>query len=225
MKEFFDVIIVGGGMVGATLACALGDSKLSVAIIENTPPPPLVQNNPMICASPHSVLPQKTFLIILVPGTVLCSRYCPFQRMRVWETTGDTEFCSAAIDHQALGYIVENRITQLALLDRLTEFNNIQFLCPVSIQTIHYTPGAHTELILSDGRVLSTPLIIAADGSQSKIRQAVNLGVTSWDYEQHAMVINVETGYEQQDITWQRFVPSTTSLLTLIWSSRFNRVV
>ena len=233
MKEFFDVIIVGGGMVGATLACALGDSKLSVAIIENTPPPPFSAEQPHDLRVSALSIASKNILDHLGAWEgIVQRRYCPFQRMRVWETTGDTEFCSAAIDHQALGYIVENRITQLALLDRLTEFNNIQFLCPVSIQTIHYTPGAHTELILSDGRVLSTPLIIAADGGQSKIRQAVNLGVTSWDYEQHAMVINVETGYEQQDITWQRFVPSGPQAFlplsgrhgSIVWYNSFEEI-
>ncbi|MFI3180207.1 MAG: FAD-dependent monooxygenase, partial [Methylococcales bacterium] len=55
---------------------------------------------------------------------------------------------------------------------------------------------------------LTTKLLVAADGAQSKVRQNVGLGVTSWDYQQHAMVIYIETTYEQQDITWQRFVAS-----------------
>jgi len=233
MKEFFDVIVVGGGMVGATLACALGDSNLSVAIIENTPPPPFsAEQAHDLRVSALSIASKNILDHLGAWDGIIQRRYCPFQRMRVWETTGDTEFCSAAIAHQELGYIVENRITQLALLDRLTAFNNIQFLCPVSIQTIHYTPGAHTELILSDGRVLSTPLIIAADGGQSKIRQAVSLGVTSWDYEQHAMVINVETGYAQQDITWQRFVPSGPQAFlplsgchgSIVWYNSFEEI-
>jgi 2-octaprenyl-3-methyl-6-methoxy-1,4-benzoquinol hydroxylase len=50
--------------------------------------------------------------------------------------------------------------------------------------------------------------LIAADGGQSRVRQAVGLGVTSWDYNQHALVIYIETAYPQQDITWQRFVSS-----------------
>ena len=63
-------------------------------------------------------------------------------------------------------------------------------------------------MTLDDGRVLSTKILVAADGGQSRVRQAVGLGVTSWDYKQHALVIYIETEYGQQDITWQRFVPT-----------------
>ena len=61
---------------------------------------------------------------------------------------------------------------------------------------------------MANGDVLYANLLVAADGGQSKVRQAVGLGVTGWDYQQHALVIYVETAYPQQDITWQRFVSS-----------------
>jgi 2-octaprenyl-3-methyl-6-methoxy-1,4-benzoquinol hydroxylase len=128
--------------------------------------------------------------------------------MRVWETAGDTEFCSDDINYPELGYIVENRITQLALLDRLQEFANIELICPATINKIKYAPGDDSEVELADGRLLSAKVLVAADGGQSRVRQTVGLGVTSWDYQQHALVIYIETAYGQQDITWQRFVPS-----------------
>jgi len=139
---------------------------------------------------------------------VVVRRLCPFRRMRVWETAGDTEFCSDDINYPELGYIVENRVTQLALLERLQCFDNIEFICPAVINKIDYYPGRPSGIILEDGRELSAKLLVAADGAQSRVRQKVGLGVTSWDYGQHALVIYVETAYGQQDITWQRFVPS-----------------
>jgi 3-demethoxyubiquinol 3-hydroxylase len=139
---------------------------------------------------------------------VVNRRFCPFRRMRVWETAGDTEFCSDDINYPELGYIVENRITQLALLERLEDFDNVELICPVSIDKINYSAGKINEVELGDGRILSARVLVAADGGQSRIRQAVGLGVTSWDYKQHALVIYIETAYGQQDITWQRFVPS-----------------
>jgi 2-octaprenyl-3-methyl-6-methoxy-1,4-benzoquinol hydroxylase len=138
---------------------------------------------------------------------VVNRRLCPFRRMRVWETTGDTEFSSNDINYTELGHIVENRVTQLALLERLQGFSNIELLCPVQIKNIDYSENL-SELQLEDGRCLTARVLVAADGGQSKVRQLVGLGVTSWDYQQQALVLYIETENPQQDITWQRFVPS-----------------
>jgi 2-octaprenyl-3-methyl-6-methoxy-1,4-benzoquinol hydroxylase len=209
MKENFDVIIIGGGMVGAAAACSLGGSSLKVAIIENSPPLPFTADQPHdLRVSALSMASKNILETIGAWEGIINRRFCPFRRMRVWETAGDTEFCSDDIDHSALGYIVENRVTQLALLERLKAFENIELICPVSIKKIKYAAGQYSEIELENGRLLSAKVLVAADGGQSRVRQTVGLGVTSWDYKQHALVIYIETAYEQQDITWQRFLAS-----------------
>ena len=209
MPENFDVIIVGGGMVGAAVACALGGSGLQVAVIENTPPQAFSPDQPHdLRVSALSIASQKILETVGAWQGIANRRLCPFRRMRVWETAGDTEFCSDDIKYPQLGYIVENRIIQLALLERLADFDNISLISPAVINKISYSIGKPTEISMDSGRVLSTKLLVAADGGQSRVRQAVGLGVTSWDYNQHALVIYIETEYGQQDITWQRFVPS-----------------
>ncbi|MGR9043856.1 MAG: FAD-dependent monooxygenase [Gammaproteobacteria bacterium] len=208
MKLNFDIVIVGGGMVGAAVACGLGNSGLSVALLEQSAPQAYSPDQPHdLRVSALSIASRRILETVGAWAGVEGRRLCPFKRMRVWETAGDTEFCSDDIGYDALGYIVENRITQLALLDRLQEFSNIELLCPVTIKRIHYAAGA-SAVELDDGRILSARLLVAADGGHSRVRQAAGLGVTSWDYKQHALVIYVETDYPQQDITWQRFVPS-----------------
>lgn len=208
MNEEFDVLIVGGGMVGATVACALGGSELKVGLVEQSMPEAFSAEQPHDMRVSALSIASKTILeSVGAWKTVINMRSCPFKRMRVWETAGDTEFNSDAIGYDALGYIVENRVTQLALLRRAKEFSNVQLLCPASIKKIHYAAG-RGSVELDDGRSLSAKVMVGADGGQSRVRQTVGLGVTSWDYQQHAMVINVETDYEQQDITWQRFVPT-----------------
>lgn len=208
MKEQFDVVVVGGGMVGATLACCLGDSELKVAVIEAQLPEPFTDEQAHdLRVSALSIASKNILQAIGAWEGVISRRYCPFKRMRVWETAGDTTFNSDDIRYSELGYIVENRITQLALLERLPSFNNVELLMPSAITKIHYD-GHQSELALADGRVLQAKLLVAADGGQSRVRQVVGLGVTSWDYNQHALVIYIETAYPQQDITWQRFVPS-----------------
>ena len=209
MNQSFDVIIVGGGMVGAAVACSLGGSPLQVAVIENAPPHPFSPDQPHdLRVSALSIASKKILETVGAWQGIESRRFCPFRRMRVWETAGDTEFCSDDINYPQLGYIVENRVIQLALLDRLADFDNVSLISPVVINKIHYSVGLPTEIALDDGRVLSTKILVGADGGQSRVRQTVGLGVTSWDYKQHALVIYIETEYGQQDITWQRFVPT-----------------
>jgi len=208
MKEEFDVLIVGGGMVGAAVACALGGSSLKVGLVEKAMPEAfLPEQEHDMRVSALSIASKHILETVGAWDTVLEMRSCPFKRMRVWETAGDTEFNCDNINYEALGYIVENRVTQLALLKRAQQFSNVQLLCPVTIKQITYQNG-QGSVELDDGEVISAQVIVGADGGQSRVRQTVGLGVTSWDYQQHAMVINVETDYEQQDITWQRFVPT-----------------
>jgi len=209
MIEKFDVVIVGGGMVGSAVACSLGNSSLKVAVIESTTPQPFSPEQAHdLRVSALSIASKNILATVGAWDGIVARRFCPFKRMRVWETAGDTEFCSDDINYPELGYIVENRITQLALLDRLQEFDNIELICPSTITKINYSIGEDSLLELEDGRQLSTKVLVAADGGQSRVRQVVGLGVTSWDYKQHALVIYIETAYEQQDITWQRFLPS-----------------
>lgn len=209
MKEKFDVVIVGGGMVGAAVACGLGGSSLKVAVIENVLPQAFTPEQPHdLRVSALSIASKNILETVGAWNGVTTRRLCPFRRMRVWETAGDTEFCSDDINYPELGFIVENRVTQLALLERLKGFANVELICPATIDKISYSVNKSSEVQLGDGRILKAKVLVAADGGQSRVRQAVGLGVTSWDYQQHALVIYVETDYGQQDITWQRFVPS-----------------
>ncbi len=207
-KNQYDVVVVGGGMVGAAVGCSLGGSQLKVAVIERQMPENFsVEQAHDLRVSALSIASRRILEMVGAWEGVISRRFCPYKRMRVWETKGDTEFNSDNINRDELGYIVENRVTQMALLERLKDFTNVDLLCPTNIKTINYVAG-NSELEMDDGRVINAKLLVAADGGQSRVRQTVGLGVTSWDYQQHAMVIYIETDYGQQDITWQRFVPS-----------------
>ena len=208
MKEF-DVVVVGGGMVGASVGCCLGGSQLKVAVVEQSIPDRFVDDQPHdLRVSALSLASKKILETVGAWEGVLNRRSCPFRRMRVWETAGDTEFNSDDINQSELGFIVENRITQLALLERLAEFKNVELIAPETIKSIDYSTTGQSVLRLGDGSEIQAKVMVAADGGNSRVRQTTGIGVTSWDYRQHAFVIYIETAFGQQDITWQRFVPS-----------------
>lgn len=208
MNDEYDVLIVGGGMVGATLGCALGGSGLKVAVLEDAPPQAFDPEQPHdLRVSAVSVASASILRTVGAWSGILSRRLCPYRRMRVWEGLGDVEFRSEDINEPVLGHIVENRVIQLAVLERLKAFDNVELLCPVKTLRIDYAPQGST-VELEDGRILRARLLVAADGGLSRVRQAAGLGVAGWDYEQHALVLTVETACGQQDITWQRFTPT-----------------
>lgn len=209
MNKNFDVVIVGGGMVGAAVGCGLGGSNLKVAVVEQMIPIAFSSEQPYdLRVSALSLASKNILQSVGAWKGVLKRRFCPFRRMRVWETAGDTEFNCADINKPELGFIVENRVTQEALLERMNEFDNVDLFALAIIKKIKYSFSEPTILQLADGTEISAKVLVAADGGNSRVRQTVGVGVTSWDYKQHALVINIETEYEQQDITWQHFVAS-----------------
>ncbi|WP_415891683.1 UbiH/UbiF/VisC/COQ6 family ubiquinone biosynthesis hydroxylase [Neptuniibacter sp. PT8_73] len=211
MNTRYDVVIVGGGMVGATIACALGNSPLSVAVLESRYPAEYEPSQPNdLRVSAISVASENILQRVGAWEGILSRRSCPYRRMKVWEASEEkasTEFVSDNIGRDHLGHIVENRVIQLALLERLQTFENVDLICPAEVEAIDYSPGS-SIVRLKDDREIIGRLLIAADGGESRVRQAAGIGVTRWDYEQHALVASVTTKFAQEDITWQQFTPT-----------------
>ncbi|MBA4502108.1 UbiH/UbiF/VisC/COQ6 family ubiquinone biosynthesis hydroxylase [Marinobacterium marinum] len=211
MKMRYDVLIVGGGMVGSALACALGNSGLSVAVLERRLPPTFTPEQPHdLRVSALSIASERFLQNIGAWDGIKARRSCPYKRMKVWESDsrqGATEFNAADSGYTHLGHIVENRIVQLALLERVRQFDNIDLISPAPTRHIDYVPGA-TLIELENGEQLVGRLVIAADGGDSVVRQTAGIGVTKWDYHQHALIAGATTAYGQEDITWQQFTPS-----------------
>ncbi len=212
--KYFDCVVVGGGMIGAASALSLAQLGLRVALIEQFEPKAyLPEQNLDLRVSAISLASQHLLEQVGAWSQITKWRACPYKRLGVWEQAYSyTEFNADDIDQQQLGHIVENRLIQLALWQEIKAEANVELFCPYNLAELSQEESQANLLlknIESSTEVsISAKLVIAADGANSQVRKMAEIGVTSWDYQQSAMLINVKTDEAQQDITWQQFFPT-----------------
>lgn len=226
MSDHYDVIIVGGGMVGTTLAVALAEQKtLTIAVIEAYPLTPITeQDNPDLRVSALTRASEILLKNLTIWQQLIPSRISPFTNMEVWETPESTlHFDSADIGEPLLGNIVENRNLQQACITRCSQLPNIDLVCPAKPSTME-----DNTLLLEDGRAFTADLIVGADGAQSLLREWMNIESCGWDYDQSAVVCTVTTEQPHRYTAWQRFLPegplaflplSDTHQCSVVWSN------
>lgn len=215
--QLFDVILVGGGMVGAATAIGLAKQGLQVAVIESFAPEAYSPEQPLdVRVSAISVASEQLLEQLGALESLLNMRNVPYLGLETWELDGCiTQFHSSQIGASHLGHIVENRLVQLALWEQMQQWDAIKLFCPERVATFsRLTDGVSVHL--QSGIKLEAKLLIGADGANSQVRQWAGIGISGWDYAQSAMLINIQTAQGQQDVTWQQFTPNgPRSLLPL----------
>ncbi len=207
----YDLIIAGGGMVGSALACALGQSDLRIALLESATLERIRPNEDLdIRVSAINRASQRVFAALGAWDGMIAWRVSPFRDMRVWDATGfgQIHFDSASIGEPLLGWIIENRVIQFALLERARQLPGVELLCPAALETAQPLDGTLWRIWLKDGRELTTRLLVGADGAQSKVRQLAGIDIGGWKYDQKAVVANVRAVEPHQETAWQRFLPT-----------------
>ncbi|AVP85625.1 FAD-dependent oxidoreductase [Aeromonas hydrophila] len=207
--EQCDIAIVGAGMVGAATACLLAAQGLSVRVIETRLPEQYAPEQPLDLRV--SAISQASVALLEQAGAwphLQQMRLCPYRRLETWELDGfATRFNAADLGLPQLGYIIENRLVQLALLRRMEDFPNIQTHTPAAVTSLRQSAD-EAVLTLDDGCELAARWVLACDGAESHTRKLAGIGVSRFEYRQHCMLINIDTDFEQEDITWQQFTPS-----------------
>lgn len=230
-KTDYDIIIVGAGMVGATLACGLAEEaeNLRIAVIDATEPNVNWDNDSYDMRV--SAITRASQLLLKKIGAwdkIVAQRISPYHDMFVWDAASDGElhFDSADMGEADLGHIIENRVIVKALHQRIEELPQITLLCPAQIKSIDFNDDK-TECVLKDKTNLSAKLVVAADGTRSWIRQQADIAVKGWDFDQAALVTTVKTEKYHQDTAWQRFLstgplaflPLTDGYSSIVWST------
>ena len=208
MEMRADLLIVGAGMVGSALALALQNSGLEVLLLDGSP----LSVKPFDGQAPFeprvsalSAASQRILERLGVWDGIANRRSSPYTDMHVWDGsgTGKIHFSATSVHADVLGHIVENRVVQDALLDRLHDCD-LGMLANARLEQMRRS-GDDWLLTLADGRTLRAPLVIAADGANSAVRRLTGVATREWDYMHHAIVTSVHCSKPHQMTAWQRF--------------------
>jgi 2-octaprenyl-6-methoxyphenol hydroxylase len=216
----YDIVIVGGGMVGAALACALKNPNYRIALIDAVASH--AEDKRLIALNHSSCVLFKNLGIwpALAPHAAAIKTVHVSSRGHF----GTTRLAAEEIDLTELGHVIPAKEINLALYAELAKLGNITLLCPTKL--IGLTEfSTHVELI-TDTVTIETQIVIAADGTYSTVRDLLHIPTEIIDYQQKALVTITELQREHQHIAYERFLtagaiamlPLTGLQVATIWS-------
>ncbi|GAB4515321.1 MAG: 2-octaprenyl-6-methoxyphenyl hydroxylase [Sulfuricaulis sp.] len=231
MKDNFDILIIGGGLVGASLACALRESSLRIGVIEAVP----------LAASTQSSYDDRTLALAYGSKKIfegmgvwndIAPEATPIERIHISDRGrfGVTRLAAVETGLPALGYVVPNRALGVVLLKALQASKNIEWLCPAEMQDIRFTPESASVTVRHNdaNKTITTRLIIAADGAHSAVRAALGIEAERTAYCQSAVVTTVTASEPHGNTAYERFtdtgplalLPLRKNECAVVWSAK-----
>lgn len=202
----YDVIIIGAGPAGQSLACALDDAGLNVALIEKQPETAIAepQYDGREIALTH--LSVKILRKLGVWDNAMAENANPMLGARVIDGTSDHTLAFDRPDPhlEALGYMLSNHRIRHHLYQRVKTLKNLALIFEQSVTAIE-TNASGGSVTLEDGRVLSAPLVIAADSRFSQVRRMMGIPAEMNDFARVAIVCRMRHEKPHQQLAWECF--------------------
>ena len=199
----FDLVIVGGGLAGLSLACALRDTRLKIALLETHAPKPSDGWDARVYAiSPANAdFLQKTGVWKHLDIT----RIAPIHAMQIHGDTGaQLEFSAYESGVAELGWILESSLMACELWETVKRQGNLTLLCPATPSAVEMRADS-VLLTLTDGQTLSAKLLVGADGRDSWVRETCGLRAINTPYNEHGLVANFQCERPHRGIARQWF--------------------
>ena len=226
----YQVAIVGGGMVGATLACLLANEGVSVALIDAGDPTETWGDDSYDQrVSALTLASINVFKSLGIWAEMVRLGEQPMEKMFVWDhfASGELAIDSADAGEMQMGSVVENRLTVFALWKKLQTLETCDLYRSTQLEGFDISEK-NVDIQLSNGEHINASLLVGADGSNSKIRQLSGIQAYGWSYQQKALVATVKPEKPHQNTAWQRFLPEGTlallplrnGLVSIVWTSK-----
>ncbi|WP_040534507.1 UbiH/UbiF/VisC/COQ6 family ubiquinone biosynthesis hydroxylase [Legionella drancourtii] len=206
MNLEFEVLVLGGGIVGLSAALAMAQRGYRVAIIDAGS---LTVDTSRPDARVYAINYASQTLLQQVGAwqRVDPQHLAPYQHMHVWDAVNGAhiDFDSRSVAAPYLGVIIEEAILKLALLQQVAQQANISLFPDCCVDAVH--PDLHHVQVCSQQQVWEGQLLMIADGANSPARQKLKVELTSWPYKQQAIVATVAVEKAHQQTAYQVFNP------------------
>jgi len=233
----YDVIIVGGGLVGTSLACMLGEQNIAVAVVEayalNTRQQPCYDDRTVALAYGSRQVFDSMGL-----WAEIQSQAEPISHIHISDRShfGVTRLHAEEENVAALGYVAENRFLGEVFYQKMASLKTVHLYCPASLISLENNvadnvadKGSHVSLRLETGagaETIKARVLVAADGQRSQVKQWLNIGDSCQDYQQTALVANVTPGLPHGNVAYERFtengplafLPMRENRCSVVWT-------
>ncbi|MEJ2455612.1 MAG: 2-octaprenyl-6-methoxyphenyl hydroxylase [Candidatus Thiodiazotropha sp.] len=235
MQPDFDLLIVGGGMVGASLARAVSGSGLRVGVIEafslETDSQPSFDDRVIALSWGSRLILQG---IGVWPAMARAAE--PIQRIHISDRGhfGFTHLDRIEEGVEALGYVVTAHAMGEVLQQDLADQPGVEFICPAKLTAFTIEPD-RVKVVLEQGgstKVYTARLLVAADGGDSQVRQLLSIPLREREYGQTAIIANLTASQPHDGVAYERFtdsgplamLPMTEGRISMVWTARDDEV-